>query len=815
MSVIAEIIQAHANIAQAGANEAETRLKVIDRVLFEILEWTHDDVSVEERTSEDGTTTFVDYVVRTAGSSFVIEAKKVGAAFTAVPDVRRRRLTSSFVAGAHGDAILQARDYCRRKGIPFAVVTNGTAWIAFPAVRIDQVSFADSSAVIFPSLESALRDDYAEFTHLLSRNEVIAGSLEAELLGRTEDQIGGHRLNRFFTNRGPSGSRNPLYPLIEEAIVTAFTDSIVDTDPELLEKCYVQTPERIKFDRQINMYISKHQSVFGRQPIRPLQRKESRALKETIEQSRIRARPVAILVLGTVGAGKTTFLHYTRQVSSASYFKPSDAGPYPHWIYIDFRDFGPGGNVAEFLYERLRAYATEDRFLSNYEMCVRPGYIDQIRALREGPLKVLGDEEKINERIADYLLAQSHTTAYVDRLLTYAASKAPVFMVVDNVDQFESADQQSRIFSESIALAHKNRMNLVLSLREATFVRHRSSPTFDAFDFAPIAIDAPAVLAVLSKRFFLANQLLKGKQGKFIAENGARVDVADLSIVADLISSSVLGTSVGTTIDILATSDVRLALRMTREFLESGYTNPGRAISTYNATGKYILPRHEALRSVLLGNHPVYSEEFSIVANPFDARLSRSNHQMLRLMILTALVTMSSRSDFRYVDGADITVAVKKIGFGDTAIKRVLEDLCAARFTFTSAHGEPTLSSSFYPSRLGGLIVRNLMADPTFLEAVMMDTFIASDKEWDKLKALSEDIDAERNVVQRLILRHERIRLFYAAMHHQYSHVLDEARRRALPNDWCEDPFSNVATQLQRNLQKALSSAIRNYAKNA
>ncbi|SRR6266403_87728 len=81
MSVVEEIIRAHANIAQSDANEAETRLKVIDRVLFEVLEWTHDDVSVEERTPEDGNTKFVDYIVRTAGSSFVIEAKKVGAEF--------------------------------------------------------------------------------------------------------------------------------------------------------------------------------------------------------------------------------------------------------------------------------------------------------------------------------------------------------------------------------------------------------------------------------------------------------------------------------------------------------------------------------------------------------------------------------------------------------------------------------------------------------------------------------------------------------------------------------------------------------------
>jgi hypothetical protein len=118
------------------------------------------------------------------------------------------------------------------------------------------------------------------------------------------------------------------------------------------------------------------------------------------------------------------------------------------------------------------------------------------------------------------------------------ATKAPVFLVVDNVDQLESQDDEAIIFSESIALAHKNSLNLILSLRDATFVKHRSSPTFDAYDFATIAIDAPAIPAVLSRRFFLMKQLLAGRSGNFIAENGARVEVADLSVISDLVSSN-------------------------------------------------------------------------------------------------------------------------------------------------------------------------------------------------------------------------------------------------------------------------------------
>jgi hypothetical protein len=814
MSTISECLTAYSDLELSNANEAETRLKLIDRVLFEVLGWSHDDVSVESRVSEDGETTFADYIVKTAGSAFVVEAKKLGTTFRDVPDLRRTRLAGAIVQGPTGHAIKQARDYCRKRAVPFAVVTNGSQWIVFPAVRVDQVSFADSAAVIFPSLRSALQDDYSDFFRLLAREQVIAGSLELELLGRSEDQLGERRLRNFFTNRGSSTIRNPLYPLIEDAIVTAFTDSIIDSSPELLSKCYVQTPERIKFDRQIGMYISKRQSVFRTAPIRPLSRKDAGDLRDTIENSVRAARPIAILVLGSVGSGKTTFLHYTRNVSSAAFFAKPEAAACPHWIYVDFRDFPASSSVPQFLYDAMKSYASNDWFLSNYEQCIRPAYRDQIRALREGPLKpISGNEERINEKIADYLLAQFERPEHIDRVLSYAASKAPIFLVIDNVDQFEGTDNQSAIFSECMAVAHKNRLNMVLALREVTFVKHRSSPIFDAFDFAPIAIDPPAIPAVLSKRFFLAKQILTGRSGEFIAENGANVVVSDLSIVADLIQSSVLGTKVGEVIDVLSTSDVRLALRMTREFLESGYTNPGRAINIYRSTGSYILPRHEALRSVLLGSHPVYSEEYSIIANPFDAHFARTNQQLLRLFLLSALVSMSSEPDFRYAEGIEIRDAMRKLGFGDAITQKLLEDLCGARFAFTSSHTKPTLGSSFYPSRLGGYVVRFLMADSTFLEAVLMDTFIADKTTWDYLKSLSEQIESERDVVARLKLRHERIRRYFSTMQIQYMLVLAEAQRRSLGKEWCNNPFEAMGPSLDRHLRAALLSAQRNYGR--
>ena len=47
-----------------------------------------------------------------------------------------------------------------------------------------------------------------------------------------------------------------------------------------------------------------------------------------------------------------------------------------------------------------------------------------------------------------------------------------MFVVIDNVDQFESDTIQSDIFSDSIAFAGKLNINLIIAMRESTYVNH-------------------------------------------------------------------------------------------------------------------------------------------------------------------------------------------------------------------------------------------------------------------------------------------------------------------------------------------------------
>lgn len=811
-NAITELLEIGKKIDFENVNEAETRLKLIDKILFDVLGWTHNDVQVEERVSEDGQTTYADYVVRTASTAFIVEAKKIGVVFKTSAKDRRLKLTKSNVYGDLEDAVSQARDYCRKLGIQFAVVTNGNQWVIFPANRTDQVTFQNSYALVFNSLESILESDYAEFSDLLSRNSVVNSSLENLLLGYSEDQVEGRRLRNFFQSPR-SESHNSIYPLIETAINTSFSDTIIEMDPELFERCYVNSPEKIKFDRRINMHISKSQHLFSSQPVRPMQRKDANFLKDRIRNLQSKAKPLAIVILGTVGAGKTTFLHYTRSVTAATVFEKVTGKPYPHWIAINFLKYTNDKLPVDYIYECIKEYLIDDPYFSDYKICISKSYQKEIEAIRKGPAFLIAqNQEKFDELITKKLTDDyDNIKPYVDKLLSYASSQSPIFLVIDNIDQL-SEELQSGIFTEAVAFSSKLNLNLVIALRSSTYVEHRNSPAFNAFDFDPILIEPPKIEAVLSKRFFLANNLISGESGDFVSENGIKVHVTDLSVLIELIQSSVLGTDVGSLLEVLASGDVRNALRMTREFIEHGYSNPGKAYSKHKSGEKYTLPKHEALRAILLGNQSVYNEAYSPIGNPYDSHLERTNLQLTRLFVLSALVQYSSDASFQYLDGHEINKLLRSVGIGDEVALKVLKDLCRFRFCYTGGHGPADFKSSYYPSRLGGYIIRDLIANFMFVENMMMDTFVADERVWDQLNSLGRQISNSHNTrTMRLYYRIERVKVFHAYMAELYLVFCDEAIRRALPKEWHVNVLQESYPTLVLNMKNALESAERNY----
>ncbi len=132
----------------------------------------------------------------------------------------------------------------------------------------------------------------------------------------------------------------------------------------------------------------------------------------------------------------------------------------------------------------------------------------------------------------------------------------------------------------------------------------------------------------------------------------------------------------------------------------------------------------------------------------------------MRIFVLSALVRKGSSNGQGYIEGQIIRDSLKTIGFSETDTLAILKDLCTLRFAHTKSHGKADINSSYFASRLGGHIIKSLIGDFTFIENILMDTFISEKDQWEQLKSISSSIQEERDIVRKINQRIDRIKIF-------------------------------------------------------
>lgn len=788
-------------------NEAETRLKVIDEVLFSVLGWDKDDIFVESRVSEDGKTEFADYIIKTAFTSILVEAKRIGAQFTLPGKYTKLKLNGVLSQGQVGEAIKQARDYCRKKSIPYAVVTNGDAWIIFPAVRTDGIEFSNSEAILFHSLDDVVTR-LIPFWELISKERVLDGNLESELLGKKNEDPQDRCLRHQLPEPGFRLGRNSVYEYIEPAVSKSLSDEALLNNEEALEICYVKTSERLKFDSRIQMHLLDPVPPIGRPVTRLKSRKQQDKFEEAVKKSSLTDPSKFIVLLGPVGAGKTTFLNYTRKISAKKLIDNKII-----WLNIDYKLATPNDNPRLFLYSALLSLIEDDREfkLGVWETSIWPAYQEIIDNLSKGPLYLISKSkpDEFQSKISDLIFREREAIyPYVERILKFASSSRPAYIIIDNVDQLEDPDYQAAIFLEAQALARKIGFNIIISLRESTYLAHRDRPTFDAFQFDTYYIDPPSVLPVLSHRFAYAKKTLAGKRGELKTEKGMTVIVNDLSCFFDLVSSSILDEQSGYMLECLSGGDTRRGLHLVREFLASGHTNADRAIAAYLADGAYKFPKHEVFKGAVLGSLKYYNDKHSLVLNLFDSKLPTRTFQLLRLKIIEILVNKFRHDSVEGIAFSELYSSLLRLGISEFDLSNCLMTLYQKRFIRTNDGLPVRPDSVIAPTRFAGYSLQYLCSEFTYTEMCCIDTIIFDDDSWNKMLALTKDIESRHNIVERLKLRQQRMEEYLNYLLITEEKWTIEGTRYGMQSEWINPTISTIIKpSIEENIKKAIKSA--------
>lgn len=736
----------------SAASEAQTRFDVIDRMIREVFSWRFGQITVEESTA--GTRKgYIDYALRSGDDCIIVEAKKAGTAFPSPTRRRQLKLSGSVLgAGPIAKAIQQVQDYAGVKDADVLVVTNGLCWCVF--ARQDR--YDDSYASLFFPFKDS-EDAESLFDHL-SIVEVEKGSLRAitNVLPIAED-----RLLKVVADADARVDRNNIADFILPALNNALYADALLQNPTALKHCFVTTEARSKFDSHLGMHLADVKTPLVLPARRIKTGKAYGELHKTVETAAPSHAPPVTLIVGPVGAGKTTYLKHFEQVSGAKVIAETKA----HWIYIDFEKMGRLKDPRKFMYRALLDYLGADHpgHAMDFKGLVEPAYGADIDTLSRGPLAPIRNNQPLfKQKVSEHILKDYEAVEpYVDKLMKCLVQRVLCVVILDNVDLHEDDKLETTVFAEGLALSKRLRCNIIVAIRDRTYVRHKTDPTFDAFELRKLWLDPPPFKAVLSSRLTYSRAILKGKHVRVPAYESKHLDVPDLSLFFDIVQRSILQGHTGDNIACFADTNIRKGLELVTNFLTSGHIQADRAIASYlKGETSYYFPNHEIFKGTMLGQWKYYKEGRAECVNLFDSGMTGRRLRLLRLLVVNFLYERARVADKFETTVSDCVSELSAVGASELQIVDSLQFLAKNRLVRTVTAEEIAGNSTVVLTRCGGYYSQFLCSSLPYVEACLMDTAIDDRDTWLDLLDLTQRIERGASPPERMTLRVERAKIF-------------------------------------------------------
>ncbi len=313
-------------------NEAQTRFSILDIIIKECFGWSLDEIKVESHQDRE----FTDYELGNP-RRVIWEAKREGITFDFPPRgegkkllVDLRSLLASDVATE--EAILQVQQYCARRGVPIAVVSNGHQFIAYLASRSDGFSPLEAKALVFDSL-NVLLENFSFAWKMLSKDGVNGNNLIRYLT--TGDTGIPKKPSEYLSSYPRTRYSSELHVRLRQLAEVIIQDAIESdgNSKDFYEHCYYESGTLSKYNMLSKEIItSRYASLFPKDeispslvPVKPDKATKNIALGELA--ATMGNRP--IVLIGDVGVGKTSFMKNLFYNSAYEEFQNA------FYIYID------------------------------------------------------------------------------------------------------------------------------------------------------------------------------------------------------------------------------------------------------------------------------------------------------------------------------------------------------------------------------------------------------------------------------------------------------------------------------------------------
>ncbi|MFH0994510.1 MAG: P-loop NTPase fold protein [Pseudomonadota bacterium] len=771
---LAEIYTSFGNFCQhkGQITESDTRAKIIDRILKEVLDWPEDAFNRELPVHQG----FLDYLLMSGSRNLiVVEAKREGIPFEIPQSLMTRKkykISGSIKTNPLiKEAIEQVQRYCIDLPVRYASVTNGYAWLVFRAIRED-ISWLNGQVIVFPSA-GYIKDHFVEFWNLLSFQAVLDGSLEKafsseittpRLLTRPIDQL-----------RNPDAPlfRNRFHMHLHPFVEGVFRD-IGEKEIEILEKCYVYNRSLKIIDEDLQLIIKDSIPNFVSEAVetKPGHR-DSGPLGEEIKKAVVEGRGgIIFLLLGGIGSGKSTFIkRFSRYIGKPFIDKTA--------LWFDINFIAPPDQdqidlfIMNSILQQLRTRYDSLRLESRESLCI--AYEDRIKLLREAFTENNGKPsnafiQRLNANLEKWM---RNITEYTPRIVRQSRNHGKTNIIcIDNVDQL-SPDYQSKIFLLSQRIAKEMQAVVIVALREESYYAASIQKAFTAYNNRTFHIASPPFKELISLRLKFCREMLQLPPEQVLFRLGTSIefDRAEISKFLDIIKYSIfsINKNIARFIEALAFGNMREALDMFATFLYSGTTNVDKMLKIYDRDGQYFVAFHEFAKSVILGDRRFYRDSASKVLNLFDCGTERNSSHFTSIRLLSLLlghVNESSPEGRGFVNIEQVFSSFLDIFDNEHDLTRSIIHILRKQLIQLDTRSTDSIKDARYVriSSAGWYYYKFLLRSFAYLDLVFQDTPLNDPSVAAKLKNLIIEVDdiaeTQEFMTERMELRYARVEIF-------------------------------------------------------
>lgn len=623
MTEIEHIEQLERDFISKDLNESDTRLKVIDTILVDVLKWPKTTITTEKYIHGNR----ADYVLKNSigNPQLIIESKRSQKYFELPVSFNNKKNSEKIIIeklltdDTIKEAIFQVKEYAEDLLCNYACVTNGKTWIIFK-ISSNAKPWKKLPAFVIKNVRY-FKENLTSSINLLGYEAVVNQSSLTQNIGLSKKifQEIFYPKNNIAVYNTPVNNNRFAGPL--KTLSRKYLGQIPLEDSEFMEECYVSNKGRYDaLQQDVQGFL--HDSLtpyFENLGFRDFtDNKEAGAFGNRIASIVKKEQLNNVMILfGGRGAGKSTFIR-----RFLFHTKPIEISMYSQVAYVPLL-------FSSQTTEQL-AYEIWEKVLNSIDSeNIKNGSREEILSLFETEFEVfkkqflldLQETDKefislINDFVKDKL---RDTKAFCEKLsLKWKEKNKALVIFIDNMDQLPS-ELQDTCFLTATEISEKLGCLVIVSMREERYFEANSRGVLDAYQNPGFHLTSPVIPEVIIKRLDYILEKLKYTQD-IDTEIGIKTDSDLVSINAFLeICRKELcrkDSPLSYFLRVATHGDVRQALEFFKGFLSSGYTN----INEMAPHPTWQFQVHQVIKPMMIPERFFYDEQLSRIPNLYQLR---------------------------------------------------------------------------------------------------------------------------------------------------------------------------------------------------